>query len=109
MKIFESVLRSNPNCKEAILAVIDIHVANRNLVAAEHILSKHLESNVNDDLHTRLAGIFVEGQKYGQAVEHYHIALSLNEANEEAATGLERLEKIMKGIDPDLLPDDEDE
>ena len=79
MKIFESVLRSNPNCKEAILAVIDIHVANRNLVAAEHILSKHLESNVNDDLHTRLAGIFVEGQKYGQAVEHYHIALSLNE------------------------------
>ena len=76
---------------------------------SEHILSKHLESNVNDDLHTRLAGIFVEGQKYGQAVEHYHIALSLNEANEEAATGLERLEKIMKGIDPDLLPDDEDE
>ena len=107
MKIFENVLRSNPGCKEAITSIIDIHVANRNLVTAEHILSKHLESNVNDDLHTRLAEIFVEGQKYGQAIEHYHIALSLNENNEEAQAGLERLEKLMKGIDPDMVSDDE--
>ena len=29
MKIFESVLRSSPDCKEAVLSIIDIHVANR--------------------------------------------------------------------------------
>jgi len=107
MKIFEKVLKSSPGSKEAILAIVDIHIANRNLVAAEHILSKHLESNVNDELHTSLAGILVESQKYGEAVEHYHIALSLNERNEEAQTGLERLEKLMKGIDPDMVSDDE--
>jgi anaphase-promoting complex subunit 7 len=107
MKIFEGILRSSPRCKEAILSKIDIHVANRNLVAAEHTLTKHLETHVNDDLHTRLAGILMESQKYGQATEHYHIALSLNEANEEAQTGLERLEKLMKGIDPDMVTDDE--
>ena len=45
--------------------------------------------------------------RYGQAIEHYHIALSLNEANEEAQAGLERLEKLMKGIDPDMVSDDD--
>ena len=107
MKIFESILRAHPGKKEAILSIIDIHIANRNLVAAEHILSKHLETNVSDDLHTRLAGILVESQKYGQAIEHYHVAMSLNEGNEEAQMGLERLEKLMKGIDPDMVSDDD--
>ena len=46
-------------------------------------------------------------QKYGPAMEHYHIALSLNENNEEAQTGLDRLEKLMKGIDPDMVSDDD--
>lgn len=107
MKMFEGVLQNDPNCNEAISSIIDVHIANRNLVAAEHVLSRHLESNVNDELHTRLAGILTESQDYSRAMEHYHIALSLNEKNEEAHAGIERLEKLMKGIDPDMVSDDE--
>ena len=44
---------------------------------------------------------------FGQAMEHYHIALSLNEGNKEAQTGLDRLEKLIKDIDPDMISDDD--
>ena len=107
IKLFEGVLERDPNCKDAVMAIVDTHTANRNLAAAERILSKHLESRVSDELHARLGGILLEAQKYGPAMEHYHIALSLNENNEEAQTGLDRLEKLMKGIDPDMVSDDD--
>jgi hypothetical protein len=32
---------------------------------------------------------------------HYHTAMSLNPLNEAARAGLERLEKAMRGVDPD--------
>ena len=35
-------------------------------------------------------------------------ALSMSPLNKDAAAGLERMEKIMKGIDPDSQPNDVD-
>ena len=41
------------------------------------------------------------------AIHHFHTAISLNANNKKAAVGLERLERVMKGLDPD--GDDEDD
>ena len=41
-------------------------------------------------------------EHYPEALASYHAALSLNPASDAALTGLDRLEKLMAGVDPDL-------
>jgi anaphase-promoting complex subunit 7 len=60
-------------------------------------------------LHARLAEVLVLAAKHSEALEHYNTALSLNPNSELAKKGLERLEKIIKGEDPDHEEEEEEE
>ena len=66
----------------------------------------------NDEtVHTKLAAVCAMGPKhqYQEALSHYHPALSLAPGCEAAKVGLERLEKLMRGLDPDAEEEDDAE
>jgi len=54
-----------------------------------------------------LARIGGGGKKFEEALTHYHAALALNKNFEQAQVGLERLQKVIKGIDPDAEEEEE--
>ena len=54
-----------------------------------------------DIIQAKLAEIYTLDEKYDSALECYHTAISMNPLNGLAVQGLERLEKIMRGLDPD--------
>lgn len=62
-----------------------------------------------DVLHSKLGEIHTHNEDFTEALECYHVALSLNPRNGLAAQGLERLEKIIRGIDPDEEMDEDGE
>lgn len=59
-----------------------------------------------DVIQAKLAEIYTLMESYDSALECYHTAISLNPQNGLASQGLERLEKIMKGLDPDSSMDE---
>ncbi|KAL2506687.1 Anaphase-promoting complex subunit 7 [Abeliophyllum distichum] len=82
-KFYESALRLEPGFLGAALALAELHVMEgRNGDAATNMLQ--------------------------EALSHYQAALRINVQNEAAKKGLERLEKQMKGVDPDAPEEDED-
>lgn len=52
-------------------------------------------------MHETLAGILVETKDYVEALTHYNKAISLNPMLDGPRAGIERLEKLLRGIDPD--------
>jgi anaphase-promoting complex subunit 7 len=58
-----------------------------------------------DVIHAKMGEIYTLFDDFGAALECYHTAIALNPQNGLAQQGMERLEKMMSGIDPD----DEDE
>ena len=61
-----------------------------------------------DIIQAKLAEIFMLDERYDAALECYHTAISMNPHNGLAVQGLERLEKIIRGLDPDdsEMPDE---
>jgi len=62
-----------------------------------------------DVIQAKLAEIHTLNDMYTEALECYHTAISMNPQNGLAIQGLERLEKIMRGVDPDDEMDEEGE
>jgi anaphase-promoting complex subunit 7 len=54
-----------------------------------------------DVIQAKMAEIHTLNEEFGEALECYHTAIAMNPQNGLAARGLERIEKILKGIDPD--------
>ena len=63
-------------------------------------LQEGLEQQSNEHLHAALANAYVSTDQYQEAMEQYHSALSLNGNLLVASEGLDRLEKLMSGVDP---------
>ena len=61
-----------------------------------------------DVIQAKLAEIYALKECYADALECYHVAISMNPQNGLAIQGLERLEKIMRGVDPDEEENDEE-
>ncbi|GBG83456.1 hypothetical protein CBR_g37168 [Chara braunii] len=107
-KFYESALRLDASCMDAVLSLAELnHMESRNEEAAA-ILQRYLRSTATDALHAKLAQVLASTNKFGESLAHYQAALSMNAQNEAARRGLERLEKLMKGIDPDATEEDED-
>jgi len=54
-----------------------------------------------DVIYVKLAEIHTYNEAYVEALNCYHVAISMNPHNGLAVQGLERLEKFMSGLDPD--------
>jgi anaphase-promoting complex subunit 7 len=70
------------------------------------LLRDSLEHHNLDTLHTKLAHVYTLNEQYSEALSCFHMAISLNPNSTAANAGLERLEKLMRGIDPDAEDSD---
>ncbi|KAL3626124.1 Anaphase-promoting complex subunit 7 [Castilleja foliolosa] len=107
-KFYESALRLEPGFLGSALALAELHVMEGRNKDAVNLLERYLKDWADDSLHVKLAQVFAATNMLQDALSHYQAALRINSQNEAAKKGLERLEKQMKGVDPDAPEDDED-
>ena len=103
-RAFQKALQLDASCADAALALADLHAQRGECDAAAELLTRALSENEQDVLHAKLGDVYVIAgeERYPEALASYHAALSLNPASDAALTGLDRLEKLMAGVDPDL-------
>ncbi|XAR57116.1 hypothetical protein NMG60_11025146 [Bertholletia excelsa] len=107
-KFYESALRLEPGYLGAALALAELHVMEGRNGDAVSLLERYLKDWADDSLHVKLAQVFAATNMLQDALSHYQAALRINPQNEAAKKGLERVEKQMKGVDPDAPEEDED-
>ncbi|KAK9671852.1 hypothetical protein RND81_12G058800 [Saponaria officinalis] len=107
-KFYESALRLEPGYLGAALALAELHVVEGRNSDAVSLLERYLKDWADDSLHVKLAQVFAATNMLQEALSHYQAALRINSQNEAAKKGLDRLEKQMKGIDPDAPEEDDD-
>ncbi|XP_027363285.1 anaphase-promoting complex subunit 7 isoform X2 [Abrus precatorius] len=108
-KFYESALRLEPGYLGAALALAELHVIEGRNGDAVSLLERYLKDWADDSLHVKLAQVFAATNMLLEALSHYQAALRLNPQNEAAKRGLERLEKQMKGMDPDAPPEEDED
>ncbi|KAI9908532.1 hypothetical protein PsorP6_004253 [Peronosclerospora sorghi] len=74
-------------------ALVDLLVEDSNL----------REHQPREEDFTKLADVYSMDKQYAEALKHLHQALRLNPDSTEVQHGLERLEKLMRGEDPEEL------
>ncbi|KAJ7955055.1 anaphase-promoting complex subunit 7 [Quillaja saponaria] len=107
-KFYESALQLEPGYLGAALALAELHVIEGRNGDAVSLLERNLKDWADDSLHVKLSQVFAATNMLQESLSHYQAALRLNPQNEAARRGLERLEKQMKGVDPDAPEDDEE-
>ncbi|GAB2221413.1 hypothetical protein Droror1_Dr00012589 [Drosera rotundifolia] len=107
-KFYESALRLDPGYLGAALALAELHVVEGRNGDAVALLERYLKDWADDCIHVKLAQVLAASNMLQEALSHYQAALRRNALNEAAKKGLERLEKQMKGVDPDAQEEDED-
>ncbi|KAJ9700096.1 hypothetical protein PVL29_005768 [Vitis rotundifolia] len=107
-KFYESALRLESGYLGAALALAELHVMEGRTGDAISLLERYLKDWADDSLHVKLAQVFAATNMLQDALSHYQSALRINAQNEAAKKGLERLEKQMKGVDPDAPEEDEE-
>ncbi|KAK3140718.1 hypothetical protein QOZ80_5AG0404820 [Eleusine coracana subsp. coracana] len=107
-KFYEAAIRLEPGFLGAALALADLHVSDGRNREAVMLLEKFLQQWADDSLHIKVAQVFAATNMLSDALSHYQSALRINPHNETAKKGLERLEKQMKGVDPDAPEEDEE-
>ncbi|XP_074577163.1 anaphase-promoting complex subunit 7 [Curcuma longa] len=107
-KFYESALRLEPGFLGAALALAELHVVDGRHKDAVSLLERYVKDWADDSLHIKLAQVFAATNMLSEALSHYQAALRINPQNEAAKKGLERLEKQMKGMDPDAPDEEED-
>ncbi|XP_016706020.1 anaphase-promoting complex subunit 7 isoform X2 [Gossypium hirsutum] len=108
-KFYESALRLEPGYLGAALALAELHVIEGRNGDAVSLLERYLKDWADDSLHVKLAQVFAATNMLQDSLSHYQSALRINPQNEAAKKGLERLEKQMKGVDPDAPEEEENE
>ena len=130
-RALKRALALDPGAPRPLFALVDLYASEENFDACVKLLRDALEGGKNDisesvppmaTSHTvtwnkehgdviqaKLAEIHSLSENYAEALECYHVAISMNPQNGLAIHGLERLEKIMRGVDPDEDDDEEEE
>eukprot|EP00904_Undaria_pinnatifida_P001371 jgi/Undpi1/11234/HiC_scaffold_30.g13532.m1 len=101
-RAYEKALRIDPIFLDATLALVGLHMEEKQYDTCIHLLLKAVPHHTRDALHTKLAEVYTLNRQFDDALESFHFAISLNPTCAKAARGLERLEKLMRGVDPDV-------
>lgn len=129
-KALNKALAVDQSAMRPLMALVDIHAAKGDTTAAVRLLNDAIEGTAiagspasaegglgqlgrvqRDALFCRLAQIYTEADppNYAEALSCYHKALSVHPGNALAQQGLERLEALMGGRDPDDSMNDSQE
>ena len=131
-KALKRAMSLDPGAPRPLFALVDLHAAEGSYDTCVKLLKDAIEGRKANDmsdsispaaashtvnwnkehcdvLHSKLGEIYTHNEDFTDALECYHVALSLNPRNGLAAQGLERLEKIMRGVDPDEEMDEDGE
>ncbi|CBJ30595.1 Putative subunit of the Anaphase Promoting Complex [Ectocarpus siliculosus] len=100
-RAYEKALRIDPVFLDATLALVGLHMEDKEYDTCIDLLLKAVPHHTRDTLHTKLAEVYMLNGKLDDALESFHFAISLNPSCVKASQGLERLEKVMRGMDPD--------
>lgn len=107
-RAFQRALSIDPLTMDAILALADLYIASGEYDRCIDLLRQSLENSSHDFLHTKLGEVYTLNEEYAEALACFHTAISSNPTSVAAANGLERLEKLMRGVDPDAEDDEAD-
>jgi len=109
-RAFRKALALDPHSIRPLFALADLYVGEAEYEPCIELLSRALEGwsrmEESDLLHAKLADVYTMEENYVEALTHYHTAVSMNQGNTDAQRGLDRLEKLMRGIDPNEDTDD---
>ncbi|EED90050.1 predicted protein, partial [Thalassiosira pseudonana CCMP1335] len=99
-RALKKAMALDPGALKPLFALVDLHAAEGDFEVCYKLLREGIEEHL-DLLYAKTAEIYTADEKYVEALECFHTAISMNPQNGLAVQGLERLEKILKGIDPD--------
>ena len=130
-RALKRALALDPGAPRPLFALVDLHASEGNFDTCVKLLRDAMEGGKSDmsdstspaaTSHTvtwnkehgdviqaKMAEIYTLSESYTEALECYHVAISMNPQNGLAIQGLERLEKIMRGVDPDEEMDEDGE
>ena len=104
-RAFKKALLIDPYAIRPVFALADLYTREEDFGACVELLSRAIEGHgrpeEQDMIHAKLADVCAVADNYADALSHYHMALSMNPGNVVARRGLDRLEKLMRGVDPD--------
>lgn len=126
-RALKKAMALDPGALKPLFALVDLHAAEGDFEVCYKLLREGIEGGKVNDLlrehsgamasvtgnvatwnkehldllYAKTAEIYTADEQYVEALECFHTAISMNPQNGLAVQGLERLEKILKGIDPD--------
>jgi anaphase-promoting complex subunit 7 len=112
-RAFQKALKLDPSALRPLLALVDIYMQERDYDTCVELLQRgkegltesHTSHSHFDTLDARLGEIHTLNENYTEAMLCFQLALSSNPDNLEAQRGMDRLEKVIRGIDPDSMDD----
>ena len=110
-------LQMSPSLSRPLFCLVEILRAEKDFDQCIELLNKALEANSvsvghnsslasNEDIFCRIGSIYTSKESYKEAVNVYNCALAANTYCNIAIEELDRLEKLMRGLDPNENSDD---
>ncbi|EWM22628.1 anaphase-promoting complex subunit [Nannochloropsis gaditana] len=100
-RAFQRALSMNPSTVDALLALADLHLGAQEYDKCIHLLSSSLQNSGHDFLHTKLGEAYAISGDFSKALASFNTAVSMNPSSAPATAGLEKLEKLLRGVEPE--------
>ncbi len=112
-RTLRKALSFNPSSLRPLFALIDLYIREGEIDSAIEVLQQGLEGSscVQNDMYgldhisNRLGEVYALGERYLDAITCFHKALGINPELHEAQRNLDRVEKLIRGHEPESLDD----
>jgi anaphase-promoting complex subunit 7 len=113
-RTLHKALSHNPSALRPLFALVDIYVREQESSEAIRILQDALEGHSaavsdlyrQDHILYKMGELYAHQQEWKEAIAAFHQALGINPGLTEAQQALDRVEKILRGLDPNDTGDD---